>query len=203
MASGTSTTAAPLRLEDADLGRTHVERQLVCLSLLLHADGASRRQPRATRLPRGRDCLRFQQPRRITYPYANRDYDARDRELSNTMADAWVRFAATGDPNGAGLVGWPVYTPDGHPTMVFGTRPRSGRTRRRRSSTLSMSIRRDAGRRLGRTEQRAQRDDQIALDAAGRGVLRALRRAGVLLAGPAVGLWQSVRVAPFWGGVWI
>ena len=68
---------------------------------------------------------------RIPYPYANRDYDARDRELSNTMADAWVRFAATGDPNGDGLAEW----------------------RRRRSSTLSMSIRRDAGRRLGRTEQ--------------------------------------------------
>ena len=57
---------------------------------------------------------------RIPYPYANRDYDARDRELSNTMADAWVRFAATGDPNGDGLAEWPVYTPDGHPAMVFG-----------------------------------------------------------------------------------
>ena len=57
---------------------------------------------------------------RSPYPYSNRDYDDRDRELSNMMADVWVRFAATGDPNGEGLPAWPVYTPDGHPTMVFG-----------------------------------------------------------------------------------
>ena len=57
---------------------------------------------------------------RSPYPYANRDYDARDQALSDAMADAWVRFAATGNPNGAGLPEWPAYTPDGHPTMVFG-----------------------------------------------------------------------------------
>ena len=54
------------------------------------------------------------------YPYASRDYDATDHALSDTMADAWVRFAATGDPNGGGLPAWPVYSPEGHPTMVFG-----------------------------------------------------------------------------------
>ena len=45
---------------------------------------------------------------------------ATDQTLADTMADYWVRFAATGDPNGDGLSEWPVYTPDGHPTMVFG-----------------------------------------------------------------------------------
>ena len=57
---------------------------------------------------------------RSPYPYANRSYDATDETLADTMADYWVRFAATGDPNGDGLSEWPVYTPDGHPTMVFG-----------------------------------------------------------------------------------
>ena len=57
---------------------------------------------------------------RSPYPYASRDYDATDHALSDTMADAWVRFAATGDPNGGRLPGWPVYSPEGHPTMVFG-----------------------------------------------------------------------------------
>ena len=63
---------------------------------------------------------------RIPYPYANRDYDDRDRALSNTMADTWVRFAATGNPNGEGLPAWPVYTPEGHPTMVFGDTSEAG-----------------------------------------------------------------------------
>ncbi|MDP6579275.1 MAG: carboxylesterase family protein [Vicinamibacterales bacterium] len=57
---------------------------------------------------------------RAPYPYANRDYDDRDRALSNEMADTWVRFAATGNPNGGDLPAWPPFSRDGHPTMVFG-----------------------------------------------------------------------------------
>ena len=63
---------------------------------------------------------------RSPYPYASRDYDATDHALSDTMADAWVRFAATGDPNGGGLPEWPVYSPEGHPTMVFGDTTEAG-----------------------------------------------------------------------------
>lgn len=34
----------------------------------------------------------------------------KDRQLSEAMMGAWVRFAATGDPNGGGLA-WPAYDP--------------------------------------------------------------------------------------------
>ena len=42
--------------------------------------------------------------------------------LSDQMADAWTRFARSGDPNGAGLPTWPRYEAGRHATMEFGTR---------------------------------------------------------------------------------
>jgi para-nitrobenzyl esterase len=35
-------------------------------------------------------------------------YDLADERLAETIQDAWVRFAATGDPNGGSLPRWPV-----------------------------------------------------------------------------------------------
>ncbi|XVQ86402.1 carboxylesterase/lipase family protein [Microbispora siamensis] len=62
-------------------------------------------------------------------PYALDNLDQRpgwpwrplDRRLADTMADAWARFAATGDPNGGTLPTWPVFSgADDAPVMVFG-----------------------------------------------------------------------------------
>ncbi|MEZ5264183.1 MAG: carboxylesterase family protein [Acidimicrobiales bacterium] len=35
--------------------------------------------------------------------------DAHDHDLAEQMQDAWIRFAATGDPNGGALPAWPPY----------------------------------------------------------------------------------------------
>lgn len=40
-------------------------------------------------------------------PDQNSVWDAEDRKVSDTIADYWVRFAHTGDPNGAGAPHWP------------------------------------------------------------------------------------------------
>ena len=46
-------------------------------------------------------------------------YDA-SIKLSETMMDAWIRFAATGDPNGPGLPEWPRYDEKSDKHMEFG-----------------------------------------------------------------------------------
>jgi para-nitrobenzyl esterase len=41
------------------------------------------------------------------------------RELSAKMADAWIHFARTGDPNHAGLPKWPAFNASEAPVMIF------------------------------------------------------------------------------------
>jgi len=55
-------------------------------------------------------------------------YDDRDRALSREMSAVWVRFAATGDPNGPGLPVWPAYKAATDQYLEFGdtTQVRSG-----------------------------------------------------------------------------
>jgi carboxylesterase type B len=42
-----------------------------------------------------------------------------DRALSRAMMGAWVRFAASGDPNGGGLT-WPAYDPAKDNYLIWG-----------------------------------------------------------------------------------
>lgn len=52
--------------------------------------------------------------------------DATDRHLSETIMQAWARFAATGDPNGPGMPRWPAYSPVDDPYLELGMQVRTG-----------------------------------------------------------------------------
>jgi len=47
-------------------------------------------------------------------------WTAADRRLSDTLAQYWVNFARTGDPNGAGLPPWPAFAADRSKVMQLG-----------------------------------------------------------------------------------
>jgi para-nitrobenzyl esterase len=47
-------------------------------------------------------------------------FEPKDREIADVMSSAWVRFAATGDPNGPGLPKWPQYRQDSEQHLEFG-----------------------------------------------------------------------------------
>ncbi len=50
-------------------------------------------------------------------------WDETDARVSQAMGDYWVRFAKTGDPNGAGAPRWEPVTKAASPYMVFDAHP--------------------------------------------------------------------------------
>ena len=60
----------------------------------------------------------------IPYVFGNMNeragFEDKDRDVSKVMSACWVRFAATGDPNGPGLPEWPAYTAANDAYMEFG-----------------------------------------------------------------------------------
>jgi para-nitrobenzyl esterase len=56
-------------------------------------------------------------------PRAWATMSATEETLSGAMVRYWARFAATGDPNGAGDLEWPTYRADGDTVMTFAAAP--------------------------------------------------------------------------------
>jgi len=89
----------------------------------------------------------------IRFVFDNLDMGGRmvtdvDRAIADAMADAWVRFAATGDPNGPGLPRWPPYDLEEQHYLEFGDEIRIGSDLRPESCDLFAKI---------EAEQRANR----------------------------------------------
>ena len=59
-------------------------------------------------------------------------FDDVDTRVAEAMQAAWVRFAATGDPNGGDLPHWPAFRADGDPHLEFDDTIRTGANWRRR-----------------------------------------------------------------------
>ena len=51
-----------------------------------------------------------------------------DRQFSSMLAETWVRFARTGDPNGGPLPEWPAFTVDNEAHMELGPNLRVGKS---------------------------------------------------------------------------
>jgi para-nitrobenzyl esterase len=56
----------------------------------------------------------------------DRPWEASDRQLSEAMSSYWVRFAATGNPNGPDLPEWPAYDEQSRHVKEFGSRVSAG-----------------------------------------------------------------------------
>ncbi len=59
-------------------------------------------------------------------------FDSVDARVAEAMQDAWVRFAASGDPNGDGLPDWPSYRADEDRHLEFDDTIRAGSNWRHR-----------------------------------------------------------------------
>lgn len=53
----------------------------------------------------------------FSWPFA---WDDTDHKLSDSIMSYWVNFAATGNPNGEGLLKWPAYSPDTDQALELG-----------------------------------------------------------------------------------
>jgi para-nitrobenzyl esterase len=81
-----------------------------------------------SRIPPGPDAARRRSyhSAEIAYVFHNvatdtrRQWEDTDRKLSDVMSSYWVNFATTGDPNGSGLLKWPVYDQKSDTVMGFG-----------------------------------------------------------------------------------
>ena len=49
-----------------------------------------------------------------------------DRQMASVLAETWVRFAQTGNPNGGPLPEWPAYTGENETYLEFGQAIRAG-----------------------------------------------------------------------------
>lgn len=55
-----------------------------------------------------------------TLAFSDRPFTAEDRKIADTLSSYWANFAATGDPNGAGLPRWPSVAERPDATMNVG-----------------------------------------------------------------------------------
>jgi para-nitrobenzyl esterase len=61
-----------------------------------------------------------------TLRYWDRPFTAYDHQLSETMSSYWVNFAASGNPNAAGLPEWQAFSPAAKQVMIFGDEVKQG-----------------------------------------------------------------------------
>jgi para-nitrobenzyl esterase len=87
----------------------------------------SRRRPNVTTGPNHSDEVYYVFDNLTVPPRGMTEsvFDATDEAVAGVMQDAWIRFAATGDPNGESLPRWPEYDPATDPIMEFGDAPRA------------------------------------------------------------------------------
>ena len=74
-------------------------------------------------------------------------YNQSDFDLSNSMMDAWVRFAATGNPNGGAIKDWPQYDLQSEPYLVFDSQVSVGHGLRNKQTDFIERVHQATGKR--------------------------------------------------------